>query len=275
MPIFPFSFLAAERLRRQVRRALRDLATTSGDGGQDGAPESEAVGPRLWVASLAGEALWLGSYQGAYDLSDAQWSAIATHLSGYGNLPLLRPLDVRPAQRTNDARLRDERPLVNAVLQLSQRRRLDTLTVADVAAASGCSATYLRTTFGDIDQVLVAVVREVHDDGFAGVSPLRLHLDRRTLAMSLQGLEDERVITAIHRLYAFADVPPTPRPGVRARAGALRGLNPRYFDHLELATAALAIDGWQGPRVVPAFYPQVLPHAVVLELRRLARLRAS
>lgn len=274
MPIFPFSFFAVDRLRQQVGRALKYLASTS-DADEHDVPGPERVGPRLWAASLAGEALWLGSYQRTYDLGDAQWSAIAAHLSGYGNLPLLRPLDVAPSQRTDDERLRDERPLVDAVLQLSQRRRLDELTVDDVAAASGYTATHLRTTFGDIDQVLIAVVRQVHDDGSAEASPLQLHLDRHTLTMSLQGLEDERTITAVHRLYALAGVSPAPRTDVRARAHALSGINPRSFDHLELATAALALDGWQGSRDVPAFYPRSLPRAVVRELGRLARVPAS
>ncbi|MGW8566784.1 hypothetical protein [Isoptericola sp. NPDC055881] len=274
MPFFPFSFFAVDRLRQQVGRALKYLTSTA-DADERDAPGLEGVGPRLWAASLAGEALWLGSYQNAYDLSDAQWSAITTHLSGYGNLPLMRPLDVTPSQRADDARLRDERPLVDAVLQLSQRRRLDDLTVEDVASASGCTSTQLRTSFGDVDQVLIAVVRQVHEDGSAEASPLQLHLDRHTLTMSLQGLEDERTITAVHRLYALAGVSPAPRPDIRARARGLRGINPRSFDHLELAAAALAIDGWQGSRDVPAFYPRSLPRAVVRELGRLARVPSS
>lgn len=275
MPIFPFPSFAVGRLRRQVARALKDLTSTS-EAGEHGVPAGlEGVGPRLWVASLAGEALWLGSYQHAYDLSDDQWSAISTRLSGYGNLPLLRPLDVTRSQRTDDARLHDRRPLVDAVLQLSRCRRIDELTVDDVAAASGYAPDHLRSTYGDIDQVLIAVVDLVHDDGPADTSPLQLHLDRHTLTMSLQGLEDERTITAVHRLYALADVPPAPRPEVRARARALRGTNPRDLDHLELATAALAIDGWQGCRDVPAFYPRTLPRVVVRELGRLARVPSA
>ncbi|MFI2102978.1 hypothetical protein ACH436_06780 [Isoptericola sp. NPDC019693] len=275
MPLFPFSFFAVDRLRQQVGRALKYLTSTVDAGEHDVHRGLEGVGPRLWVASLAGEALWLGSYQSTYDLSDAQWSAVAAHLSGYGNLPLMRPLDVAPSQRADDARLRDDRPLVDAVLQLSQRRRIDDLTLDDVAAASGCTTTHLRATFGDIDQVLIAVVRQVHDDGAAEASPLQLHLDRHTLTMSLQGLEDERTITAVQRLYALAGVSPLPRPDVRARARALRGINPRSFDHLELATAALALDGWHGARDVPAFYPRSLPRAVVRELGRVARVPSS
>ncbi|MFC8598241.1 hypothetical protein [Isoptericola sp. NPDC057191] len=252
MPFFPFSFFAVDRLRQRVGRALKYL-TSNADADERDAPGLEGVGPRLWAASLAGEALWLGSYQNAYDLSDAQWSAITTHLSGYGNLPLMRPLDVAT----------------------SQRRRLDDLTVEDVASASGCTSTQLRTSFGDVDQVLIAVVRQVHEDGSAEASPLQLHLDRHTLTMSLQGLEDERTITAVHRLYALAGVSPAPRPDIRARARGLRGINPRSFDHLELAAAALAIDGWQGSRDVPAFYPRSLPRAVVRELGRLARVPSS
>lgn len=268
----PFPALAAARLRHQVRSALKHLSVASPRAAAPGdVPGFETVGPRLWVSSLAGEALWLGSYQRTYDLSDAQWSDIATHLSGYGNLPLVRPLNVIPAHRTNAERLRDERPIVDAVLQLSQHGPLESITFADVAALSGHSSTALQASFGDIDQLMIDVVRQVHDGGFDEVSPLRLHLDRHALSLSLQGLEDERKITAVHRLYALAGVPPAAHKDVRARARTLARTSTRYFDHLDLITAALAIDGWQGAHDhIPAFFPRALPHVVALEIARLA-----
>ena len=274
MPIFPLSFFAADHLRQQVRHALRDLpAATPGAGAQDGPLAS--VGPRMWVSSLAGEALWLGSYQSTYDLSGKQWSDIATHLSSYGNLPLMRPLDVAPAQRSNEARLRDERPLVDAVLQLSRHRPLDDLTFADVAAASGHALPDLQAAFGEIDLLLIDVVRQVHDDGFNEISPLRFHLDRHTLTMSLEGLEDERRITAAHRLYALAGARPKADTEIRARARTMRRVSTRSLENLDLMTASLAVDGWQGALDVPAFYPRSLPRAVVRELGRLAHVPSS
>ncbi|MFC8733461.1 hypothetical protein ACFT5B_13470 [Luteimicrobium sp. NPDC057192] len=273
MPVFSFSFFAASRLHRQVRRALSDLPTTPpGLGPHDDAHEAETVGPRLWVSSLAAEALWLGSYQSTYGFSAARWSVLSTRLSEYGNLPLVRPLDVAPSQRSDDERLHDERPVVRAVLQLSRRRRPDELTIAEVAEASGRSHAELLAAFGDIDGLLIDVARQIYADGFTSeTSPLQLHLDRNNLTMWLQGLEDERRVTAVHRLYAIAGVPHTADSRIRARARLLRAIDLRRPDHLALATAVLAVDGWQGAREVPAFYPRTLPRSVVTELRRLAR----
>ena len=270
-----FPALAAARLRRKVHHTLATLpVATAGHDTLVGPPGFETIGPRLWISVLAAEAMWLGSYQKTYDFTEDQWADVATHLSGYANLPLVRPLNVTPAYSPNDERLRDERPLVDAVLRLAQQRSLHTVTISDVATASGYNPDTLRATFGTMNELMADVIRQIHNGGFDAISPLWRDLDRHSMALSLQGLEDERNITTIHRLYALADVPTTAHRPIRARARMLGKLSTRYFDHLDLMTATLAINGWQGARAhLPTFYPTALPDIVVLELARLTKLR--
>lgn len=275
--------------REVLRRWVAGLGTT----------DETVTSPRLWVASLAAEGLWLGVYRdGPLDdeLGAEEWARVVEGVARYAGDDVHR----RPTRTIafedallDEAPFRDERPLVDAVLQACVHEGVEKLTLALVAARSGRSESALRSSFGSVDALVDDVVAEVVASGFDDLSPLSLDPSPAGVAANLDAFADSRKAAALLRLYLFAGIDRTPPPeeeravlaaaltGGRASDatpgtqpdGTTSGTQPDGTAGCDdLLVAALAFCAHRAGLREPALqYPVDLPRAVVDELARAVR----
>jgi len=261
---------ATRSARATLHEWVAAIPTQEPSRGPDGA--TGVPDPRTWVAALALEGTWLGLYQDAYDLTEAEWDDLIGDLSRYADVrPPARAVVFRDVELDEDPFRDDERPLVDAVLRVALEEGVENVTLAAVARRCERSESTLRSMFGDAETLVDDVALEVLQSGFDDLSPLRLDPSRAAVAASVAALDDSRKAAALLRLYALGGVA---RDDVPEGQHAVHALVLRAWRDegapSSLVLAALACDGWRAGELQRALlFPPALPGAVVRELARL------
>ncbi|MFE6236240.1 hypothetical protein [Cellulosimicrobium sp. NPDC057862] len=261
---------ATRSARATLHEWVAAIPTQEPPGAPDGA--SGVLDPRTWVAALVLEGTWLGLYQDAYALTEAEWEGLIGDLSRYADVrPPASAVVFHDVDLDEDPFRDDERPLVDAVLRVALEEGVENVTLAAVARRCDRSESTLLAMFGDAETLVDDVALEVLQSGFDDLSPLRLDPSRAAVAASVAALDDSRKAAALLRLYALGGVA---RDDVPEGQHAVHALVLRAWRDegapSSLVLAALACDGWRAGELQRALlFPPALPGAVVRELARL------
>ncbi len=247
-------------LARRLARAVTAVART---------PTRD---PEASVAFLALDGCLLGWRAGVYPDDLAWWNRALGAIADYAGVPHPRPRWSAPSEQWDQVVVRDDRPLVDAVLTLVQHGGVEALTLTRVAQVADRDPQWLQSMYGSIDELLGEVLEEVVGDGFDDLAPLHLHPTRAGVVSMLEVLSDDRRSAALLRLMILTGV-----EADRSAAEAAQRLSPvvlpgwHLLDHEEW-TAALAIDAWAlgsvpwGPHATG-----LMDSAVLDELRAMIR----
>lgn len=239
----------------------------------DAIPVAEGIEvvPAEWVASLTEEALWLAIYQNSYALTVEDWDRVLDFLVGYADLELPSWGIAFEDEDMESHPYLDEKPLVEAVLQIISRHGTQGLTLEKIASYCHRSVDHLLSNYDSINDLLSVVVDEIIDEGFDYLSPLSLGSSKPEVEANIAALSDSRKVVAMVRLYALSGLPRNDYlDGVEEFGRDARELSEAEALPIEVLVAGLATIGWrQGQEYEVLQFPADLPAVVIEELRRL------
>ena len=228
--------------------------------------------PRSAVAFLALDGCVLGWYAGVHPDDPAWWNHAVRAVARYAALPVPEERSEAVSARWERFPMRDELPLLDAVLTLVQQGGMRSVTLERVARAAGRDVDWLASLYGSVDELLADLWDLVASDGFDDLAPLHLEPSRAGVRSMLEVLADDRRTTSLLRTLALSGVEVS-----HGAATAARELSPVArpgWDRLDDATwvVALAVDAWAlGSSAHGPYAGLEMDGAVLAELQRLIR----
>lgn len=199
---------------------------------------------RATVACLALDGCALGWLAGVYPDTADWWELSLRAIADYAAVPVPATRLGTFSDRWERFPLRDEEPLVDAVLTLARTGGTRSVTLDRVARLADRDPEWLDSMYGSAQELVEDVLDRVMSDGFDDLSPLHLTPCRATVVSLLDVLTDDRRAAALLRTLLLSGVEV---PGPAAQAA--RETSPAALPgHAEVTgghrVAALAMDGW-------------------------------
>jgi hypothetical protein len=232
--------------------------------------------PRSAVAFLALDGCVLGWYAGVHPGDPAWWNRALGAVASYAALPVPPERAEAVSARWERFPMRDELPLLDAVLTLIQHGGVRSVTLERVARAAGRDVDWLASLYGTVDELLGDLQDRVASDGFDDLAPLHLEPSRAGVRSMLDVLTDDRRTTSLLRTLALSGVEVSHRAATAARE--LSPVARPGWERLDDDTwvAALAVDAWAlGSSAWGPYAEQEMDGAVAAELQRLIGCGAS
>lgn len=203
--------------------------------------QGSAVDRRMDVACLALDGCVLGWLAGVYPEQATWWRRALRAVADYAGVPLPAGSS---SPRWDEFPLRDDEPLIDAVLTLARAGGVGSVTLDRVARVADRDPEWLDSMYGSAQELVDEVLDRVMTDGFDDLAPLHLAPGRAAVESTLAVLVDDRRAAALLRTLLLSGVEVSQRAASAARhlsPAALIG-HERLSD--EVLVAALALDGW-------------------------------
>ncbi len=224
------------------------------------------VDARTRIACLALDGCVLGWLGEVYP-DDAEWWELSLRaVAHYARVPVPSTRLGSFSERWERFPLRDEEPLVDAVLTLARTGGVRSLTLDRVALIADRDPQWLGSMYDSAQDLVEEVLGRVMSDGFDDLAPLHLAPCRAAVTSLLDVLTDDRRAAALLRTLVLSgvEVPRQAALAARALSPAALPQHPTLSD--DRRVAALAMDGW-----ALSASPGEPDRTVLTELRRLMR----
>lgn len=224
------------------------------------------VDARTRIACLALDGCMLGWLGGVYPDDADWWERSLRAVAHYADVPVPSTRLGSFSERWERFPLRDEEPLVDAVLTLARTGGVGSITLDRVALIADRDPEWLDSMYGSAQELVEDVLDRVMSDGFDDLSPLHLAPCRAAVTSRLDVLTDDRRAAALLRTLLLSGVEVPQHAALAARQLSPAALPQHRSLSDERRVAALAMDGWA--LSAPPGEPD---ESLLAELRRLLR----